>query len=257
MNAFQNIVLIGAGNVAANLGIALSKSGIKFFQVYSRTVESAVRLAEKLRCDPVTQLSKISKNADLYIIALADDIVAEAAGKLNLENKMVVHTSGTVSMDVLMKTSSNFGVLYPLQTFSKHREIDFSDVPLCIEASSADNLQKLKNFAKSISNNVKEMGSEQRKVLHLAAVFACNFPNFMYAVADEILKDNKLGFELLRPLILETAMKVQQMKPTEAQTGPAFRRDSKTIGKHIEMLKKYPEWQRIYEIMSKGIQEMD
>lgn len=226
-------------------------------QVYSRTNTSAKQLAEKLGTPFTTDLQEINKNADLVIISVSDDALEGIVQNIVAGDSLVIHTSGPVGMEILSKRFLNSGVIYPLQTFSKNREADFSEIPLCIEASSPENLSKLRSFAESLSAKVVEIGSDERQFLHLAAVFACNFSNYMYRVADEILRGSNLDFDLLRPLILETAMKVQEMKPAEAQTGPALRRDRKTMGKHIEMLKKYPEWQKIYEIMNKGILEMD
>ncbi len=213
MNEIQNIVLIGAGNVATHLGLAIQKTGRKIVQVYSRTETSAKQLADLLNAKFTCEIEEINRKVDLFILSVTDDAVSEIAGKLNLGQKLVVHTSGSLPMDILRKSSENFGVLYPLQTFSKSRSVDFSTVPLCIEANSKDNLQLLEHFANDLSQKVVEVDSEKRKILHLAAVFACNFPNFMYSIAGQILADKGLDFELLRPLILETALKVQKLKP--------------------------------------------
>jgi predicted short-subunit dehydrogenase-like oxidoreductase (DUF2520 family) len=256
LNEIQNIILIGAGNVATHLGLAIQKTGRWIVQVYSKTEENARQLSEKLHADYSVDLKTISTEADLYIVSVTDDVIGKIAKSLRLKGKMIVHTSGSVSMDVLKNCSDNFGVLYPLQTFSKTREIDLSIVPLCIEANSKDNLQLLERFSKELSRKVVEVDSEKRKILHLAAVFASNFPNFMFSIADKILTENKLDFELLRPLILETAMKVQELKPEEAQTGPARRGDEEILKKHIRLLKEYPEYQKIYNIMSDGIREI-
>jgi predicted short-subunit dehydrogenase-like oxidoreductase (DUF2520 family) len=253
LHGIQNIVLIGAGNVATHLGLAIQKTGRRIVQVYSRTEENARLLSGKLHADFTVDLKTINPDADLNIVSVTDDAIAKIVESLRLNGKLIVHTSGSVSMDVLDNCSKNFGVLYPLQTFSKTREIDLSTVPLCIEANSKDNLQLLEHFAKEISHKVVEVDSEKRKILHLAAVFASNFPNFMFTITDKILTDNKLDFDLLRPLILETAMKVQKMKPGEAQTGPASRGDEEILKKHIRLLREYPEYWKIYNILSEGI----
>jgi predicted short-subunit dehydrogenase-like oxidoreductase (DUF2520 family) len=254
LNAIQHIVLIGSGNVATHLGLAIQKTGGSIVQVYSRTEVSAMHLAGLLNADFTCVMEDIRREADLYIIAVSDDALSEIAEDLNLDQKMVVHTSGSLPMDILRKSSQNYGVLYPLQTFSKSREIDFSVIPLCIEANSKNNLHLLEHFARELSHKVEPIDSETRKILHLAAVFACNFPNFMYHIAAQIMADHGLQFELLRPLILETAVKVQELKPEEAQTGPARRRDEEIMKKHIRLLKKFPEFQKIYNMLSEGIQ---
>jgi predicted short-subunit dehydrogenase-like oxidoreductase (DUF2520 family) len=253
LNEIRNIVLIGAGNVATHLGLAIQKTGRRIVQVYSRTEENARLLSGKLHADFTVDLKTIYPDAGLYIVSVTDDVVEKIAGSLHLSGKLIVHTSGSVTMDVLGNCSENFGVLYPLQTFTKTREIDFSTVPLCIEANSKDNLELLEHFAKELSHKVVEADSEKRKILHLAAVFANNFPNFMYTVADQILSDNNLDFDLLRPLILETALKAQELKPEEAQTGPARRGDDKILMDHARLLKEYSEYRRIYKMLSDGI----
>jgi predicted short-subunit dehydrogenase-like oxidoreductase (DUF2520 family) len=253
LNGIQNIVLIGAGNVATHLGLTIQKTGRRILQVYSRTPENARLLSDRLHADYSVDLNNIHSDADLYIISVTDDAIAATAGSLRLNGNMVVHTSGSVSMDVLRNCSESFGVLYPLQTFSKSREVDFSTVPLCIEANSADNVHQIGQLAKDLSTKVVGVDSEKRKILHLAAVFASNFPNFMFSIADKILTENKLDFDLLRPLILETAMKVQELRPEKAQTGPARRGDEEIMKKHIRLLNEYPEYRKIYEMLSKGI----
>jgi predicted short-subunit dehydrogenase-like oxidoreductase (DUF2520 family) len=253
LNGIKNIVLIGAGNVATQLGIALQKSGKNIIQVFSQTEISAQHLAKILNTSFTTDLHLVNKIADLYIISVSDDGIEGIAGKIGSGLNFVVHTSGSKSMDNLGKASKNLGVFYPLQTISKDREIDFKEIPICIEANSMENLQKLRILAENLSNKVVEINSDQRKILHLAAVFASNFPNYLYSVAEQILKEKKLDFELLLPLILETANKVQSIYPLEAQTGPAFRGDDKIIRDHLKMLENFPDWQNIYGILSKGI----
>ena len=245
--------MIGAGNVATHLGIALMYKGRQVIQIYSRTENSAKQLAEKLNAGFNTDLNKISKEAEMYIISVPDDAVEKIAGILQVGNKLIVHTSGSLSMEVLKECSENYGVLYPLQTFSKTRKVDFSHIPLCIEANTKEGLQMIRSLAADLSDAVREIDSEQRKILHLAAVFASNFPNFMYNIAGQILSDNKLDFKLLLPLIAETSKKVERMNPEEAQTGPAKRGDQKTMETHLEMLKTYPEYRKIYQLLNDAI----
>jgi len=250
----QNIIFIGAGNVATHLSVALKKAGFTIGQVYSRSVDSAQKLANLLNVDFTTDLISVKSTADLYVISLSDDATAGIMEKLNIRNKFLVHTSGSLHMDILADSSENYGVFYPLQTFSKQRTTDFATVPLCLEANNDVNLEALKAIAHKISGDVRVVNSEQRKAIHLAAVFVCNFPNFMYSVAEQITGNAALDFDILKPLISETAAKVQQINPWQAQTGPAFRDDKKTMEEHLRMLEQFPDYAIIYELLSKAIQ---
>ncbi len=249
----NKIVLIGAGNVATHLGSALKNAGNEISQVYSKTEKSAEDLATIMNTSFTTELSEIEENADLYIISLIDDMVERILSQLNFFDKLVVHTSGFLPIDILKKVSENFGVLYPLQTFSKSSDVEMKTVPICLEANTPENLERILVVANQISDDVREVDSAQRKKLHLAAVFACNFPNFMYSIADNLLKDSNLDFDILKPLILETAVKVQNIKPSKAQTGPANRGDESIMNAHLEMLKDYPEYQKLYQAISDQI----
>jgi len=231
-----NIVLIGSGNVATQLGISLKNASHKIIQVFSIHKKNANTLAKLLKCDSTDNLSAISKGADIYIISIKDDTIISFTKKLKLNNKIVVHTSGSIEMEVLKFSSKNIGVFYPLQTISKNKKIDFTNIPICIEANNSSTLAILKSLAKSISNNVNSITSKQRKQIHLAAVFACNFSNHLYAIANTILKRNNLPLSLLYPLIDETATKIKHSSPAENQTGPAKRRDKKVMQEHIKLL---------------------
>ncbi|OQX80257.1 MAG: hypothetical protein B6D61_02200 [Bacteroidetes bacterium 4484_249] len=228
------IILIGAGNVAVQLGKTLVKSGGEVIQVFSRTPASAQALAAGLKAGYTNEIGKIGNDADLYIISVADDAINGLTEEINFGKKPVVHTSGTVSMDVLNRVSENYGVFYPFQTFSKSRDVSFKNIPVCIEANNNTTLELLKKLAVSVSDKVYKISSEQRKVLHLAGVFACNFPNFMYSIA-------------------ETAQKAQSVKPSEAQTGPAVRGDEKIIETHLDLLGQYPGFRDLYRIISSEI----
>jgi predicted short-subunit dehydrogenase-like oxidoreductase (DUF2520 family) len=233
----------------------LEVSGNEILQVYSRTDHSANVLASKLNTNFTFNLSDIETNADLYIISVSDDALEQMISQIRIKAGLVIHTSGFLSMDTLSQTSKNFGVLYPLQTFSISREIDMKSVPIFIEANTSINLKRIKEIAGQISDNVFEIDSDQRKKLHLAAVFACNFPNFMYSVAADLLGDAKLNFDILKPLIKETSEKVQDLEPIDAQTGPAIRGDERLIAAHIEMLNDYPAYQELYKAISKQIND--
>jgi predicted short-subunit dehydrogenase-like oxidoreductase (DUF2520 family) len=256
MPEFHNIVFIGAGNVATHLAFALEQAGKQIVQVYSRTEPSARQLADELYTEFTTDLNEINQSADLYIISLTDDATQEMAEKLKLADKPVVHTSGSLPMDLLRGTSDNYGVLYPLQTFSKNRKVSFREIPVCVEANSPLMLQKLHQLAGEISGHVTEVDSERRKILHLAAVFACNFPNYMYYLAGKIAEEGGFEFNILRPLIEETASKVSKEPPADAQTGPAIRGDQAVIDMHMDGLKDKPALREIYRLISREIGKM-
>jgi predicted short-subunit dehydrogenase-like oxidoreductase (DUF2520 family) len=255
MNTFSThkVVLLGAGNVATQLGMTLHQNGYLISQVYSPTKKSATALAKKLKSTPVSDLKKIDHTASIYIIAVKDDAISTLAKQLKLKDQLIMHTSGTVEMDVLKGCSKNYGVFYPLQTFSKDKQVDFKNVPVCIESSNKATTLSLQYFAKSISRNVQKINSEQRKILHLAAVFACNFSNHLYTIAASILADHRLSFDLLKPLIAETADKIKSNDPVKMQTGPAIRNDVKTMHAHLKLLSKDKKLKMIYKLMSDHI----
>ncbi len=253
MDSPIKISIIGSGNLATQLGFALHKEGYFISQVYSRSQKNASILSKKLKAEAITDFKKLSKDSSIYIIAVKDDAIESVAKQLKLKDQIVVHTSGSVSMDVLKKYSKNYGVFYPLQTFSKDKQSNFKVIPICIEASNNNTSTTLQYFAKSISSNVQKVNSAQRKKIHLAAVFACNFSNHMYAIAEKLLAKDKLSFDLLKPLIEETANKTINTKPSKAQTGPAIRNDKKTMDAHLKVLLKEKDLQKIYELISKSI----
>lgn len=252
----MRITIIGSGNVATHMAAALKNAGHKLMQIYSRNLHHANLLAYHVGAEAIDDLQKLGADADLIIIAVKDDAIAGVAQQLSHRHQLIVHTSGTAPLQDLLQYSAMAGVFYPLQTFSKTKEVDFRSVPLCIEGADATIAQTLTGLAQTISNNVYQVNSEQRKILHVAAVFACNFPNYLYHLAQQLLSDNQLDFGLLRPLIAETALKVQQALPGEVQTGPAIRNDEGTMQAHLQLLQAVPEWQTIYALLSQGIIKM-
>lgn len=249
----ESVVLIGAGNVAWHIGHSLVKNNIKIKQVISKSEASCSQLAEDLSCDYKTDLKKIDPSTDLYIISVSDKSVLEVVNSLNTDNQFVVHTSGSINMDVFEGKVINHGVLYPFQTFTKNVPVIFNKVPLCVEANSPENLEKLIDFAHNLSDIVKVINSDERSILHLSAVFACNFTNHMFYLAQKIVQDKGLDFEILKPLIKETVSKIDNLSPQDAQTGPAVRNDYNVIEKHLKMLEDIPEIRDIYSIISKSI----
>ena len=188
----------------------------------------------------------------MYIIAISDDAISQFSKKLNLKNKLVVHTSGSVQLDDL-NCNANKGVFYPLQSISKHKKINFKKIPICLEAENKIDYSILEKVAKSISKKVFPINSEQRKKLHVAAVFVNNFTNHLYKIGNDICKVNNIDFEILKPLINETAHKIKKLTPSEAQTGPALRNDVKTLSNHLELLNKNQK--EIYNVLTKSIQK--
>lgn len=249
----MRITLIGSGNVATHLAAALKNAGHTIVQVYSRTMHNAALLAYHVKAEAIDDLKSINTDTDLFIIATKDDAIGPIAEQLAVHQKLMVHTSGATDLYSLLAFSDNVGVFYPLQTFSKTKEVDFWNVPVCIEANNEAIAKTLKQLAQTISNKVYHIDSEKRKALHLAAVFACNFPNYLYTIAQQIIAKQGLDFELLRPLIQETAEKVQSADPASVQTGPAIRNDEITLALHRQLLEGEPDLQQLYFLLSQGI----
>jgi predicted short-subunit dehydrogenase-like oxidoreductase (DUF2520 family) len=250
-----NFCFIGAGNLATQLSKAFKKNGFEISQVYSRTRLSAMELAKALSASYVTSADEINTNADIFFVLLKDSAVDEVLSQINFENKLVVHCSGSMPLSTLQKYSENVGVFYPLQTFSKSREVNFKEIPVFIESNSGKNEELLLRIAREISGSVSVLNSEKRKILHISAVFACNFVNHFYTVASDILKSNDIPFDVLKPLILETAEKVQHLDPKKAQTGPAVRFDKNIIEMHLEALENFKDYHELYKSISNRIFE--
>ena len=245
------VVLLGAGNVAFHLFKALKNAkNIEVIQWYNRSTQNIYQFQNETDiCDNINDL----KDADLYIIAVSDDAIAKISKELPFENKLVVHTSGSVNVYDMDKKNRR-GVFYPLQTFSKDVEIDFKDVPICIEVLNKSDAPFLKSIAQSINSPFYKINTEQRQTLHLAAVFVNNFSNQLYRIAHEISDIKSIDFNILKPLISETANKVQHVSPYLAQTGPAIRNDKKTINRHLKALEKDIH-KDIYKLLTKSIKE--
>lgn len=248
----MKIVLIGAGNLATQVGKALAVcKNVEIIQVYSKTEISAKCLAELLNTNHTTDLNNITEGADLYLFSVKDAVLEDVLKQMKPNKGIWAHTAGSIPMSVFEPYTKNRGVFYPLQTFSKNRDMDLSGVPFFIEGSTPGIEQTLTRLAKLLSSNVRTLDSDKRKEIHLAAVFVCNFTNHMYAVAADILDSKGIPFDVLIPLINETTAKLAFLHPKEAQTGPAIRYDQNVISKHIEMLpEKYKD---IYQLLSKSI----
>ncbi len=244
------VILIGSGNVAFHLFQAFSKTAdINVIQVYSRTFSSD--FPQNIHTSDLNQILE----ADVYIICVSDNAIPTVSEQLPFQNRLVVHTSGSTDFSVL-DVKNKRGVFYPLQTFSKNKEIDFKNIPICLETENASDYEVLEKLARSISNSVTKIDGNQRKALHVSAVFVCNFTNHLYQIGHEICTENSIPFQILQPLIEETASKIKTLKPKEAQTGPAVRKDSKTIKNHIDFLTNENQ-KELYKILTKSIQNVE
>ena len=249
------VIIIGSGNVAQHLIAAFQNpenaaAEIELVQVYSRHLGSVSHLLES---DYITNDIETLAEADLYIIAVTDDAIAEISSQLPFKNRLVVHTSGSVPINVL-DDDNRKGVFYPLQTFTKNKAVDFRTIPICLESENATDYQLLDKVAKSISDKIFAINSEQRKALHVAAVFVNNFTNHLYQIGQEICQEHQVPFEILKPLIAETANKIMVLSPEEAQTGPAKRNDTATIEAQEAFLLN-ENHRALYKTLTQSIQE--
>lgn len=253
MSEIKKIAFIGSGNVATHLAKAFTKAGLVIGGFYGRNQQTTQELASKYQCNwgPISEI--MPNELDLIIISVPDHAITEVLKSLPPGPTRIAHTSGSISLEVLQTTGDRIAVFYPLQTFSKEKEVDFNQIPIMLEANLKDDLQRLENLALKISPKVFKINSQQRKKIHIAAVFAANFSNYLYHIADDLLVRNNIPFEVIQPLIKETAQKVQQLRPYEAQTGPAVRRDMDTIKAHLKDLEDFPEYQTIYRLLSEQI----
>jgi predicted short-subunit dehydrogenase-like oxidoreductase (DUF2520 family) len=249
----RKIVIIGAGRLAVNLSMAIHKKGYRIVEVCNRTESKGQFLARKLQARYIPEPELITPDADCYIVAVSDAAIPLVLERLITGNRLILHTSGSVKMDILQKASSNFGVIYPLQTFSTGKMVSFRTVPLCIEANSVENMLLLRSFADSLSENVCTINSEQRKFLHLSAVFASNFTNFMVAISQELLRENGIDPGILEPIIRQTAGNAKSGDVFKLQTGPAAREDMETIRLHLELLSNHPDYKEIYDLITQKI----
>ena len=237
----MKVVIIGTGRLASNLGPALAEAGHEVVMVNSRTLDG------------------LPREADVFIIAVKDDALVEVIMRVTQgrEEQLIAHTAGSLPLSLFEGRAKHFGVFYPMQSFSKERRVDFCQIPIFLEASDADSLNCLHVLASSISDSVYEMSTSERKFLHLAAVFACNFSNHCYALAADVLAQHGLPFSVMLPLVDETARKVHQFHPRDAQTGPAVRHDETVMSMQSQLLADEPLKQQIYNLLSESIINYD
>lgn len=254
----MHLTLIGTGNVGYHLGQRLLACGHSFSQIFSRTAEKAAELAELLGGEATNNLAAIRPDADCYLLAVSDDSIAAVAAELaflNAHQKVVAHVSGATPTDVLAAHFDRCGVFYPLQSFSRRRAANFEDLPLCIYSPVAEVEAQLEQLARSICPHVYRVDDEQRRVLHVGAVFVNNFVNYLFSIGEDICKTYQLPFDLLRPLITETVRKIEDYSPGDMQTGPARRGDLATMQRHLHLLERsgWKAYQQIYELLSEAI----
>lgn len=251
----KKIAMIGAGRLATNLARALSEAGHSVVEVYSRTMEKAMKVAAPLSAKAVDELDSVTREADIYILAVKDDALGQVAETLcpSRRHALFVHTAGSIPMALFEGLAGRYGVLYPMQTFSSERRADFSKITCFIEGNDEQTTLLIEQLAQSVSPSVVRLSSADRRYLHLAAVFACNFTNHCYALAAKVAAKGGIPFSTILPLIDETAEKVHELLPREAQTGPAVRYDEKVMAAHMDLMADDPLTRDIYELMSKSI----
>jgi predicted short-subunit dehydrogenase-like oxidoreductase (DUF2520 family) len=245
--------MIGAGKLATNLAFTLKKKGFTILQVYNRSPEAGMKLADMVSSSYIGDLKELSGKADLYALAVSDAALNEVSARIRLKDQLVIHFSGTAEMGLLKDSSANYGVLYPPQTFTLHESAGFLNIPLCIEANNSGSEKNLADFAALLSDKIFRVSTGQRRAIHLSAIFAGNFTNFMYSIAEDLLAGNNLPMTLLEPIIEKTKANAGRNNIFGLQTGPAIREDLEMIKTHLELLSGKPEFREIYRLISESI----
>lgn len=248
----MKVSIIGAGNVATHLALALKKSGHEIVQIFNRSNDAGKELAHTVAAAYTSDASELLE-ADIYLVAVKDDVIEEVANLLSFTKRVVAHTSGTKSKEILKQASENYGIFYPLQTLKKKLKVDFKNVPVLIEGSNEEADRLLGELARSISQNVHRVSEEQRLWIHVAAVFANNFTNHLYGISEKLLAERQLPFDILKPLIFRAIENLALSSPEQLQTGPAARNDVQVIEKHLSLLANHQQLQQIYELLSQSI----
>ena len=253
MGVIKNVIFIGSGNVATHLAQALANTGLHILGFYSRNKKTTQQLADKYQTSWGGIEDIKTSEADLMIVSVPDNAIEKVIAGIPKTKALIVHTSGSIDMKVLAEKANRIGVFYPLQTFSKEKKLDYSNIPIMLEAHKSEDLELLKNLAQSITKKVYKIDSAQRKKIHIAAVFSSNFTNYLYHIAADLLSKDDIPFEVIQPLITETVDKLKELHPFDAQTGPAARNDQETIENHLDDLREIPEYREIYKLMSHHI----
>ena len=248
--------MIGSGNLATQLSLALKDAGQEIVQIFSRTEAHAQVLAEQIGSPYTTSVDAILRDADIYILSVKDDALSMLVSAVchSRQQGLFLHTAGSMPMDLFKGHALQYGVLYPMQTFSKTRRVNFREIPCFIEASSAESLATIRLLSESISDHVVACDSEKRKKMHLAAVLACNLTNHCYRLAERVLEAEQIDFRLFLPLIEETARKVRTLSPKDAQTGPMVRYDQNVMQMQMAMLPD-DRTREIYRLMAESIHD--
>ena len=252
-----NITFIGAGNVAWHLAQALYDAGHHIVQVYSQSIESASALARIVNAQPTNRYEDIEPSSHIYIYALKDDALQWVVNHIKIDVGLHIHTSGSVPMSIFEASKKRFGCMYPLQTFSKTKSIDFRKVPFFIESNKAEDEVIINDLVRCMSQKVYHLSSEDRQTIHLAGVFTSNFTNLMYWKAASLLETKNIPFSVMKGIMTEAVNKAKLIGPENAQTGPAIRGDQKVMNKHCQMLASEPQWQEVYMLLSELIQGMN
>ena len=248
----MRVVIAGAGNAATIIGRLIKKAGHEILQVVSRDASHAKTLADELGCPFSGFSGEMDTHADLYLIAISDDALPGINEFFKIGNKLVVHTAGAMSKDVLKDISNNYGVIYPLQSLRKEMDTNCV-IPLLVDGNSIETITLLEDFANSLSDVVAKANDEERLKLHVAAVIVNNFTNHLFALAEDFCKKENIDFNMLHPLIRETVQRIESRSPGSVQTGPAFRNDMITIDKHIRMLDNNKKLKYIYLKLTESI----
>ena len=249
----MQIVIIGTGNVATLLGKTIKAAGHTISGIYGRNPEAARELAVALDTVNGGGLDAMLPNADIYILAVSDASLGKLAGKLNIGSKLLVHTAGSVPMDILKEYSPNYGVLYPLQSLRKELK-ELPVIPILVDANTPDNLTIIQDFAATLSSMIKKTTDEERFNFHLSAILVSNFTNHLYSLAADFCKEKDMPFTFLHPLIHEVVNRLEYGHPSQFQTGPAVRNDQETINRHLQALSGHPEMKNLYAVFTEGIQ---
>lgn len=247
------ISIIGTGNVATVLGKKWFAAGVTINEVFGRSFNKAAELATALNAKSTTNLSKLNTDVDAFVIALTDTAISEI--EFPFTQKIVLHTAGSVAKNVLQKFTPNYGVIYPIQSLTKETSLD-STIPFAIDGSNSETKKVAQHLAKKISNNLELLGDEERLKLHAAAVISCNFTNYLYHLAQDYCSKENINFNLLLPLINQTAQRLQTHLPKQVFTGPAIRKDEITMQKHLQLLQNYPKQKEVYKWFSEEIKNM-
>lgn len=248
----MQVVIIGTGNAATVFGRLINSKGHKVVQVFGRNIMKAEALAAQLHCTAVADIKSLTRNADIYLVAVADKAVAELAAQLDVNDHLVLHTTAALSKHVLREITKSYGVLYPLQSLRKEMDLD-TPIPLLVDGNTGEVTKSIEQFAATLSGKVLRADDETRVKMHVAAVFSCNFVNYMYLQSARFCEQEQLDFSLLQPLIEETALRLRNFSPAEVFTGPAVRGDMATINRHLSLLEAYPELYKMYQSITNKI----